>query len=53
MTTKERCTITENMKKLLELVSGNNELAAKVGGGVEYSDGSVRCVCMIGGDGNW
>ena len=25
----------------------------KDGGGGEYSDGSVRCVCSIGGDGNW
>ena len=91
--------MTENMKKLLEILSGNKELAAKVGGmgkediialakelgvalteadfvqncelsddeldavvgggkcicsfgGGEYSDGSVRCVCIIGGDGN-
>ena len=89
------------MKKLLEIVSGNKELAAKIGGmarediialarelgvelteadfaqkyelsddeldavagggrcicsfggGGEYSDGSVRCFFIIGGDGNW
>lgn len=65
--------MTENMKKLLEIVSASKELGvalteadfvktcelsddelnAVVGGGGEYSDGSVRCVCIIGGDGNW
>lgn len=35
--------MTENMRKLLDLVAG----------GGEYADGSVRCVCIIGGDGNW
>jgi len=68
MTTKKygEYAMTENMKKLLEFVSANKELAVKIGGkagegektcacvmgGGEYSDSSVRCVCIIGGDGN-
>lgn len=31
----------------------DDELDTVVGGGGEYSDGSVRCICIIGGDGNW
>ena len=60
--------MTENMKKLLELVAGGKcicsfggggkagegeKTCACVLGGGEYADGSVRCVCIIGGDGNW
>ena len=59
--------MTENMRKLLEIVSASKELSddeldavvgggkciCSFGGGGEYSDGSVRCVCIIGGDGNW
>ena len=40
----------ENFARNCELA--DDELGAVAGGG-EYSDGSVRCVCIIGGDGNW
>jgi len=32
MIAKERCTMSENTKKLLEIVSANKELAAKIVG---------------------
>ena len=32
ITMKERYAMTENMKKLLEIVSASNELASKIGG---------------------
>ena len=44
--------MTENMKKLLDLVAGGKCICS-FGGGGEYADGSVLCVCIIGGDGNW
>ena len=61
--------MTENMKKLLDLVAGGGKCICSFGGGGkagkgektcacvlgggEYADGSVLCVCIIGGDGNW
>ena len=60
--------MTENMRKLLDLVAGGGKCICSFGGGKagegektcacvlgggEYADGSVRCVCIIGGDGNW
>ena len=45
--------MTENMKKLLELVAGGGKCICSFGGGGKAGEGEKTCACVMGGGGEY